>query len=566
MLRSVGHRGFRTIRRSPWLIALAFTIGCAHSNAGLQDRLTRRVVPAEGDAVRSTRPPEPKTSNRAAKDTRVRIAAYSQPGQGTEAHTQNDRSGPLPPAIEGPPRRPDSDQPPSPATSLPSDSDEATLDAIAASGRPLPLSEAIDLAFHTQPRLRAQVESIAQAQGQRQIVFSTFLPTVAANYDAGIYSLGVGGQSIHLPKGLPGFTFLPGIGAIPFGLNIGTTFELAELKVQWLLLDFGRRLGLYEQARLATDIAWLQTERAHQTVANEVAVAYYNVLRAQALRKTALDALRRAEEELDDARKRQREGVIEREIVLRSEVQLAEYRQQFHAATEAEFVALAGLNLAIGLKCNEPIRVVDPTEIPPLAPSLADCLQTAVRQRREFYVIQRTVDLAVQGGRIARAQFAPKVVADGTIFNFQQQELNGHADLRLGFIRLEWNLFEGGRKIAAARVADSTVRQAMAQAESIADQIAFQVNEAYRNAVTARVGIEDARPAVDQASENYRLVQLRLREGAAIPSEIADAQASLTRAQENYLNARYGYLIAMDRLAYAMGVGATPMPQRHEHH
>jgi outer membrane protein TolC len=449
--------------------------------------------------------------------------------------------------------------------SLPGDSDEATLDAIAASGQPLTLPEAIDLAFRSQPRLRAQLESITQARGQQQIAFSLFLPTVAANYDAGGFSLGVGGQPIRLGKGLPGFNFLPGIGAVPVGLNLGTTFELAELKVQWLLLDFGRRLGLYEQARLSIDIAWLQTERAHQTVANEVAVAYYNVLRSQALRRTAQDAFRRAEEELADARKREREGVVEREIVLRSEVQSAEIRQELHAATEAEFVALAGLNLAIGLKCNQPVRVVDPPEIPPLTTSLADCLQTAIRQRREFYVVQRTVEIATQGGRIARAQFAPKVVADGTLFNFQQQELNGHVDFRMGFIRLEWALFEGGRRIAAARVADSQVRQAMAQAESITDNIAFQVNEAYRNTVTAWVGIDDARPAVDQASENYRLVQLRLREGAATPTEIADAQASLTRAQQNYLNARYGYLIAMDRLAYAMGAGQTPMPQSPEH-
>ena len=95
-------------------------------------------------------------------------------------------------------------------------------------------------------------------------------------------------------------------------------------------------------------------------------------------------------------------------------------------------MALAGLNLAIGLKCNEPVRVAEPTEIPPLAPSLADCLQTAIRERREFYVVQRTVEIAVQGGRVARAEFAPKVVADGTLLNFQQQELNGHADLAAG--------------------------------------------------------------------------------------------------------------------------------------
>jgi outer membrane protein TolC len=145
--------------------------------------------------------------------------------------------------------------------------------------------------------------------------------------------------------------------------------------------------------------------------------------------------------------------------------------------------------------------------------------------------------------------------------NFQQQQFKGEADLRLGFIRLDWTLFEGGRRIAAARVADSQVRQAMAQAESMADTIAFQVNSGYRAAVTAWVGIEDTRPAVDQATENYRLVQLRAREGAATPTEITDAQASLTRAQQNHLNARYSYLIAMERLGYAMGVRQSPPMQ-----
>src|SRR5262249_23828885 len=161
------------------------------------------------------------------------------------------------------------------------------------------------------------------------------------------------------------------------------------------------------------------------------------------------------------------------------------------------------------------VRVVEPPEIPPLVTSLAESLQTAVRERREFLVVRRSVEIAAEGGRVARADFAPKVIADGTLLNFQQQHFDGRFDFRLGFIRLEWTLFEGGQKLAATRVADSQLRQAMAQAESIADNIAFQVNEAYRNAVTAWVGIEDARPAVDQATENYRLVQLRLRQGTA---------------------------------------------------
>jgi outer membrane protein TolC len=98
----------------------------------------------------------------------------------------------------------------------------------------------------------------------------------------------------------------------------------------------------------------------------------------------------------------------------------------------------------------------------------------------------------------------------------------------------------------------------MAQAESIADNIAFQVNESYRRLVTARLGIEDARPAVEQARENYRLVRLRNREGNATPTEITDSQASLTRAEQSYQNALYAYLTALARLEYAMGESPTP--------
>jgi outer membrane protein TolC len=522
-------------------------------------------MPLEGAASRPTSRAEVKVDDRPNLDATVQPATASERGQNAEQGSVGNRSTTLPPPIEVPPPTGDANRSPAPATPLPSDSDEATLDAIAATGKPLTLSEAVELAFRHQPRLRAQLEAIAQARGQQQIAFSTFLPTVAANYDVGTFKLGVGGEPIRLGNSLPAFNFLPGAGAVPIGLNLGTTFELAELKVQWLLLDFGRRLGRFEQARLATDIAGLQTDRAYQTVANEVAIAYYTVLRSQALRRTAQDALRRAEEELADARKREREGVVEREIVLRSEVQRAENLHQLHAATEAEFVALAGLNLAMGMKCNQPFRVADPQEIPPLASSLADCLETAIRERREFSVVRRSVEIAMEGGRVARADFAPKVIANGALLDFQQRSQDGRVDLALGFIRLDWTLFEGGRRIAAARVADSQLRQSMAQAESIADNIAFQVNEAYRNAVTARIGIDDARPAVDQASENYRLVQLRAREGAATSTEITDAQASLTRAQQNYLNARYSYLIAMERLGYAMGVAPAPNTQTGGH-
>src|SRR5262249_60639571 len=131
------------------------------------------------------------------------------------------------------------------------------------------------------------------------------------------------------------------------GMDIKSGYELAELKLQWLVCDFGRRMGRYNQAGLAVDIAQLQTERAYQTVANGVALAYYQVLRARSLHRIADEAVRRAEDDLDVAKKLAKGGVIEREKVLRAEVALSQAQRALDLAEDAEAVARAALNLAI---------------------------------------------------------------------------------------------------------------------------------------------------------------------------------------------------------------------------
>ena len=191
--------------------------------------------------------------------------------------------------------------------------------------------------------------------------------------------------------------------------------------------------------------------------------------------------------------------------------------------------------------------------------SLADCLQSAVTRRREFQVARRSVQVAAEGTRVAKADFAPRILGGGYLNNFQQSSPRADADLAVGFIRLEWGLFEGGKRIAELRVNDSRVREAMAQAESIADTIAFQVNQAYHQMVAARKGIDRSRPAVDQTQETYRLVGARNVQGDATPAELTDAEAALTRAQQDYSNAIYDYLIAIARLEFAIGTAPTPL-------
>src|SRR5262249_12455621 len=174
------------------------------------------------------------------------------------------------------------------------------------------------------------------------------------------------------------------------------------------------------QACLAVDIAQLQTQRVFQTVANEVAVAYYQVLRTRSLHRIAAEGVRRAEDDLDVARKLGKGGVIEREKVLRAEVALAQAQRALDVAEEAQGVAVAALNLAIGLNVSTATSVLDTADAPPFTLSLADCLQAAVGNRRELDVARRSVEVAQEGSRAARADFAPRIVAGGDLIDFQQ--------------------------------------------------------------------------------------------------------------------------------------------------
>ena len=275
---------------------------------------------------------------------------------------------------------------------------------------------------------------------------------------------------------------------------------MGDVKLQWLICDFGRREGRYCQAKLGVEIASLQSECAYQTVANEVAVAYYQVLRAASLRRIAQEAVRRAEDDLGEARKLAKGGVIEREKVLRVEVQLAQSQRQLDSAEGSFAIATAAINVAMGVDVSSPTAIAEVDVMPPPPNSLPECLQLAVSQRRELNVARGGVQVAQEGQRVAKADFLPKIIAEGDYLNFEQTTPRANLGLGLGFIKLEWGLFEGGRRIGELKVADSKTRAAMALAQTIADTISFQTVEAWHQMTTVR-----SKPSISRSPRSLKL-------------------------------------------------------------
>lgn len=412
--------------------------------------------------------------------------------------------------------------------------------------RPLTLDEAVGIALRANPELAAVRQQVEIAEAGRQIAFADLVPEARFTFREMAGS--PDGKKFALPT-MP--TYVGNIAPA----DASDQFERAELSVQWLLWDFGSTSRKYDRSGVLADVARLRYRRAQQSVAFEVADAYYAVLSGSALRRIADEAIARAESVLRDAVNYRRRGAAVQNDVLAAEVLLADMRLLQIKAQTSEAAAVARLNRATGTNVSCPTRVVDMPIDPAFAGALSDCLQLAASNREEFRIVVDLIRASRLDVGVAKADFLPRVLVGGVGL---QQDARGVSDVSMlaGGFNIDLGLFEGGRRVGKLRLAEAELRQAVAKAESVCDTIAYEVNLAYLAVADARQRVEVGRVAVAHATENFRVVRSQLAQGDTIPTESIDADLKLTRAKQDYFQALYDYQAALAGLEYAVG---TPL-------
>jgi len=431
-------------------------------------------------------------------------------------------------------------QKPATSATAPDEQQAATVEHIESTA-PLNLCDAVKFALGNNPRLRAALASIERAQGQEQAAFAPFLPRVDMlnRYVA---------TSATLSPGAPG----PTGGLAPAAIGVAYDAWQTDLQIQWTVYDFGRTAGRFGQAQMQKTIAQLQANRMRETIAFEVAAAYFQALEAAAVHKIAEEAIRRAEAVLEDTRARRAAGVALRDDVLRIEVELAGARDALVRAREAELAAEARLNNGMGRDAALPLVLADAPSEAAFRATLADSMQQAIEGRPEVNVARDRVASAQYGRQAARGEFLPRISLRGSIgrvdgVNVENGWQEGAA------IHIDMPIYSGGQRRGDLRAAEADIQQAVADAQSLLNDISLQVTLAHREVHFSYERIGLARPAVAQGEETLRIVRERFRNGTATPTDVVDAQNSLTRAQQRFVSARIEYLTALARLAYATG-------------
>ena len=402
----------------------------------------------------------------------------------------------------------------------------------------LSLEQAVTTALQQNPQLAVARAEIGKAAAGKKIAFSAFLPRLGV-----IDSLNA--NSIFVNRS-------PGAGLSPLlPLQWDSQYNQIELETQWIIWDFGRRVGTYRQSDILEQIAQLKCQRACQTVAYDTTEAYYRVLLAYSTVVTARNTLRRAEEFLRVANNLFEQGEVDRESVYSAELQVAKARQQCVSARTMVNTATARLNLTMGQNTVCPTRVQEIDGEPAVDVNLFNCLHTAVSCRLEVQVVSDWVAKAHEATAVAKADFMPKVISNAS---YASTGGNFESDMKYGYIAFSWDIYTGGRRAGKLMEERADTAQAMASGRQVCDRIAFEVNYAYQQVEDAAERIDLARSAVRLARERLRIVMNKFEQGEDSPTDVVDAQTAMTVAEQQYFDTVFQLRSAIARLEYAMGV------------
>jgi outer membrane protein TolC len=401
------------------------------------------------------------------------------------------------------------------------------------------LAEAVRRALEVQPAVVQARGTVTNAEWQKRSADGAFLPTVTVNSSA---------FRQNSPSIGSGF----GVSSGAYQYNTGLTASLD------LFTGF-RRLAQYRNANATEDAAdaGLVNQRYQATVATEQ--LFFTALADEELVRVAEAQVQRARQELQISVNKFLAGAATRSDTLTATVDLGNARLALLQAQANLATAQASLARQIGM--DTPVRAV-PDSQPPALPDTVGLRAAAVRQAP--VVVQADAQERAASAAVwqARGQYWPPLTASSSTssqgstapwdgFNPPlpaiQHNLN---QLRFS---LSWTLFNGFQREQATAQSAVSLDVARAQAADTRRQIGAQLTQYLAALATAFAQIDITGANVVAAAEALRVQQERYRLGAATLLDLLTAEANLTQAQVNEIQARYGFRTARAQLEALVG-------------
>jgi outer membrane protein TolC len=388
----------------------------------------------------------------------------------------------------------------------------------------LTLEEAIQRAMLHNPLMKQYTEQYRASRANSSVADASFAPSLDLAYGYSAYSK-------------PSFV----------GANASSS---ATAILSYNLFNGFKDSALFKSAQSKEQLAFYQKKAAKEDLKLRVSKAYINYLRRLAEIEIAKDAVKLLERQYRDAKNFQDQGIFAKNEALQVNVERLTAKQ--FLLKSKKNVELARLTLKREL--GGQLRLYETLEpLKPMIKKLAlDRLEYAMyfnRSELKSLELQKK-DTDFQNSALS-SEYLPsvdvnlkyQVAGDDVVPNGGVSFLR-HDETSYG-VSLKWNLYQGGK----TKYQKQNLRyQSLALQESVKDlrlQLQLQLAAATQTYELAKEQIEVATVSLEQAKENYRIVNNQFKANIASTTLLLEAQKLLTNAKVAFHQASFASYDAM---------------------
>jgi outer membrane protein len=320
-----------------------------------------------------------------------------------------------------------------------------------------------------------------------------------------------------------------------------------------LVTDFGRTGDLVQTQKLRAGAQEQGATLVRAEVLLDVDRAYFNVLRAQAVQRVAMETVDARQLVVDQTTALASSGLKSGLDLSFARVNLSQAQLLLVQAQGDVQSAFAALNTAMGAPQTSTYELVDEPLAPPSTDDAAAMIAQALRDRPDVAAGRLSAQAASKFADAERALFLPVVSAIGTagVTPYRDSALNEHYSAA-GF-NVSVPVFNGGFYSARRSEAAYRAQAADASLRDLENRVARDVTLAWVQSRTAYQRVDLTNQLVAQAADALDLAQQRYTMGLSSIVELTQAQLNKTQADIDQASARYAYLALSSALRFQIG-------------
>lgn len=343
--------------------------------------------------------------------------------------------------------------------------------------------------------------------------------------------------------------------------NIKTEYEgdidkLLSLSLNQTLYSGGAVSSAIKIAKYYKEMTEANYKYEVQNVVYTASKTYFNVLLAKELLNVANEVYKSSNEHLDVVTSKYNQGTSTRYEILRSEVEVANSKNNLIAAQNAVRMAETAFYNAIGVPLNSIYELSDSLVIKSDYDITEDkALTVAFAHRLDLKSVSLSKEMYKENITINYAGHLPTVVLTGSLASSDALATQ-FKDLRSAAVgvAVKIPIFSGWLVKSKVKQAEIDYEKSQITIETIKDLIVFDIRKAYLNLLNAKEELTAQEKNLENAIETVRLSNVRYLNGMGTQVEVTDANTAYALARKNNANAIYDFLTAKLDLEKAQGI------------